>query len=269
MESAISNNFVYAATDERDLKPSASISAHRNGINHNELEWDIELFKVNPMCATLVDSVQVGFANTTIYSMGPIQIPRCTKSLLNEKLVCKGKYTVNQLNLCKTHQVDIRLIYSDSLFSDKSNSISINLTPTTSANEKKFTFIRVEQFDPQTFILEWNNDCLMGNISYWNVSLQNQSGIVQLLHIPHGCSREFTMNDTMSNSSSLHRGYRIVLSRGQVSCSSTFLNTYGRVLNLLPCSPYTFRVTPNANDNVLTEFSQEVNFTTIYHREGI
>jgi len=80
---------------------------------------------------------------------------------------------------------------------------------------------------------------------------------------------EFTINDTISNSLSIHRSHRIVLSRGQVTCNSPFLNTYGKAFNLFPCSSYTIRVTPLASVNVLTEFSQEVNFTTIYHREGI
>ncbi len=228
---------------------------------------------MNSKCAALVDFVQVVFANKTVSSTETRQLLSCEKSPSNETVLCKGKYTDdNQLNLCQAHQVEVRLVFSDSLFSDRVNSIAATLLPSTdSLDEKKFTFIRVEQLDSQTLTLEWNNACLMGSISYWNVLIQSpghQSGNFLLLHIPYSCSEEFTHNDTTKNSSSLHRGHKIILSRGQVTCDSPFVNTYGRVFNILPCSYYTVRVTPLNNVNMLTEFSQEVNFTTIYQSEG-
>jgi len=231
------------------------------------------VFKINPNCAALIDSVQVLFANKNVSSTKTSQRLSCKKLPLNETVLCKGNYSDdNQLNLCQAHQLEVRLVYFDSLFSNKIVPIPANLTPSThSLDEQKFTFIRVEQVDSQTFTLEWNNDCLVGNISYWNILIQspdNQSDVVPLLHIPYSCSGEFALDDTTSNSSSLHRGHRIVLSRGQVTCSSPFLNTYGRVLNFSPCSYYTIRVTPLSNVNMLAEFSQEINFTTMYHREG-
>ncbi len=220
----------------------------------------------------MVDSVQVVFTNRTASLMEASQLLKCETSLLNEKLSCKGKHIFDQLNLCQAHQVEVRFIYSDSLFSDKTQSILANLTPSTySPDYQEFTFIRVEQLDSQTFTLEWNNNCLTGHITYWNILIRSpdhKSGNVSLLHIPYSCSRDFTIDDVTKNISSSHRGHRIVLSHGQVTCSSPFMNTYGKVFNLLPCSSYTIQVTPINNINILTEFSQEVNFTTIYHREG-
>lgn len=169
---------------------------------------------MNSKCAALVDFAQVVFAKKTDSSTETSQLLSCKKSPSNETVFCKGKYTDdNQLNLCQPHQVEVLLVFSGSLFSDRVNSIAANLVPSTdSLDEQKFTFIRVEQLDSQTLTLEWNNDCLMGNISYWNVLIQSpdhQSEFFLLLHIPYSCSEEFTHNHTKSNSSSLHRGHRI------------------------------------------------------------
>ncbi len=220
---------------------------------------------MDPNCASLLDSVSVGFANQTISSTGTRQSLNCSQSIMSHRVSCTGIYFVNQLNICQTHRVDILPKYLGSLFSEKVKLISTRSTP---LFLQKSQIARVDQRDSQTFLIEWTEgDCLIANISQWGITIEsalNESKILQL-DFPYNCSTDLT--DDRRNGSSRGR-HRIILSRGQITCNSSILKTYGKLTDLLPCSDYTIRVSPSTRTMTLTDFGASGNFTTFYNPDG-
>jgi len=197
---------------------------------------------------------------------GTSQIIYCNTSSSLDRVVCKGKYLVNQMNLCEAHSLEVLPNYMRSLFSEKVQSISTRTTP---LFLQKSRIVRVDQRDSQTFLIEWNvDDCLIANISQWDITIDsalNESRILQL-DFPYSCSTEST--DDKRNGSSSRRKHSVILSRGQVTCNTTSLRTYGRLTDILPCSHYIIRVTPSTRTMKLIEFGTGGNFTTFYHPDG-
>lgn len=210
---------------------------------------------MSPACTSLVDSISVRFANQTISMTGTSQVIDCNISSSFDRAVCKGKYLVNQMNLCEAHSLEVLPNYMGSLFSEKVQSISTRTTP---LFLQKSRIVRVDQRDSQTFLIEWNvDDCLIANISQWDITIDsalNESRILQL-DFPYRCSTEST-DDKRNGSSSgkVARQHSVILSRGQVTCNTTSLRTYGRLTDIVPCSHNIIRVTPSTRTMKLIDF---------------
>ncbi len=229
-------------------------AAHRRD-TQNELELDVVLYNLNSACAALVDSVQVDFVDTTASSTGSNRQTLSCNRTRRENVSCKGTYAVtNQLNLCETHRVDIRPSYSESLFANRVESISTNFTPI--PTEKRLPRrIKVNQQDSQTLFIEWSDNCLVAKIDYWEIVIASfgKREIVKILKLPHSCV-EVTANKLNT------RQFSVVLSSGQIRCSPNIYDI--KPVELAQCSQYTIRVTPLVTSTLLTEFSQQMNFTT-------
>ena len=131
-----------------------SIGASQNNDEPNELELDVALFNMSPACTSLVDSISVGFANQTISMTETSQVIDCNISSSFDRAVCKGKYLVNQMNLCEAHSLEVLPNYMRSLFSEKLQSISTRTTP---LFQQKSRIVRVDQRNSQTFLIRLSN----------------------------------------------------------------------------------------------------------------
>jgi len=192
----------------------------------------------------------VGFVNRAITLTGSNhQTLNCSKKS-HEKVLCKGIYAVNYLNLCETNRVDIRPIYSDFLFSDKVESLSANLTSI--PNQLPSKHIQVNQQGSQTLLIEWSNGCLVAQIDHWRIAINSTEPTrIANFKFPHNCATALNNKDHLVQ-------YRIVVSNGQITCDQ---KNYGTIIELSQCSQYTIRITPFTN-TLMNEFSQQTNFTT-------
>lgn len=240
--------------------------------SNTELDLNITLRSMSPNCAALISSVDYRFEP----SFSPLAKIRCVSSQNQfSDRICSGIVNVgtkSYLNLCKSHQIGIRPIYSEGIFQEKINNpwISSSFGPLVVAKGEEGTQIQLKQQLP--YVVEWNNpECLLAQVPYWHVRIYDnltggQSG-PYFWYLPDKCSRDG--GSEVAGDKSQGFLHSVFLPTEQVSSCATS-NLQGGRWELSPCSSYLVKVTPILSTYTeLEELSLNVGFATPFQSDGI
>jgi len=124
-----------------------------------QLTW-----KVHPRCALLLKEIQV-LHNASRSS--PYALP-CSNDVNNQS-GCSASFFFPQFDLCRSHSVQLRLIFNNGQQSELLNS---TLDKSAVHNTSALKIVALTTINPETLTIRWEDSCSLTQAGEWKISIK-------------------------------------------------------------------------------------------------